>query len=568
MAEQGQDSRIKPAGRKGLPKARQESSEAAPNGVAGNGAVGNGASQTNGAQANGAAKQNGHARAATQAERTARLPAEPDGLTQALRALFRATPSWLTSMVVHVVVLLILGLLTLPGPAADEFGKLISSVTATEVAPMEDLSSNKLDPGSPTGSLDSTSTTEALFSNDSATISNSVSSPFNDPTPAPPLAGPIGLENVGKGRDGFFAPAGKGTMSGNGPIGGRGATARQKRGYGATDESLAAVARALKWLAEHQLPDGSWSFDHRLSPKCGGKCGNPGALKDQRFASTGLALMSFLGAGQTHKEGEYKKNVYNGIGWLVRNMNPKSGQMYRPGEQMYAHGIATIALCEACGMTNDKSLLGPAKAAIGFILSAQDPNGGGWRYEPRQPGDTSVVGWQLMALKSAKFAYIKIPPQTIAGVNNFLNSVQTESGARYGYDRPGDGPATTAIGLLCRMYLGWKKDNGSLARGVQNIGQMGFSPNNVYYNYYASQVMRQWEGPEWDKWNKAMQQELIGKQSANGHETGSWFFKDDGLGGPQGGRHYHTCINCMTLEVPYRYLPLYKAKASEDDFDE
>ena len=209
--------------------------------------------------------------------------------------------------------------------------------------------------------------------------------------------------------------------------------------------------------------------------------------------------MSFLGAGQTHKEGKYKQNIYNGLGWLVRNMNAQTGQMYRPGEQMYAHGIATIALCEACGMANDKQLLGPCKKAIGFILAAQDPVGGGWRYEPRQPGDTSVVGWQLMALKSAKFAYIKIPPQTVLGVNNFLNSVQSESGAKYGYADPaGPGPATTSIGLLCRMYLGWKKDNGALGRGVQFLDQTGFSPNNCYYNYYASQVMRQWEGAEWD----------------------------------------------------------------------
>src|SRR5207237_4601303 len=99
-----------------------------------------------------------------------------------------------------------------------------------------------------------------------------------------------------------------GTGHGNGALGGRGMTAAQKRGnYGVSDASLAAVAKALVWLAEHQMPDGSWTFDHRLARNCGGKCGNPGTLKDQRFASTGLALMSFLGAGQTHKEGKYKQ---------------------------------------------------------------------------------------------------------------------------------------------------------------------------------------------------------------------------------------------------------------------
>ncbi len=430
MAEQGQDSRIRPANRKALAKAKPDSSEAA--------AAPKSSAQKGSAQSS-AAKQNG---AAKSTERALKLPAEPAGLTHAIRSLLRATPSWMTSMVLHVVILLVLGVMTLPEFAPEGIGDLISNVSATEVSPFEDLDSQMLEPGDPMGSLDSTSTTEALVSNEFATMSNSVNSPFNDPTPAPPLNGPIGVDNLGKGRDGLLGTVGKGRMSGDGPIGGRGATAKQKKGYGATDESLAAVARALKWLAEHQLPDGSWSFDHRLSPKCAGKCGNPGSLKDSRFGSTGLALMSFLGAGQTHKEGEYKKTVYNALGWLVRNMNPKTGQMYQGGEQMYAHGIATIALCEAVGMTNDKSLMGPARAAIGFIITAQDPVGGGWRYQPRQPGDTSVVGWQLMALKSAKFAYIKIPPQTIAGANNFLNIVQSDSGARIrlrpGRRRPGD----------------------------------------------------------------------------------------------------------------------------------
>jgi hypothetical protein len=463
-------------------------------------------------------------------------------------------------------------MMTLP-EVAPEVAGLIDSIAATEVGPsdMEDLEGNLLEPGNPKGFDDGTATTETVYSGDAEAMSDGVATPFTDLSggPGPALEGPLGIENIGKGRDGLLGVAGRGGGGGGSGtgFGGRGGSVKTKKGYGATDESLAAVGKALKWLAEHQLPDGSWSFDHRLAPRCGGKCGNPGSLKDSRFASTGLALMSFLGAGHTHKEGEYKYNVLKGVEWLVRNMNPKTGQMYQGGEQMYAHGIATIALCEAAGMTSDKRLLGPARAAIGFILSAQDPAGGGWRYQPRQPGDTSVVGWQLMALKSAKFAYIKIPPQTIAGANNFLNFVQSDSGAQYGYDRAGGGPATNAIGLLCRMHLGWKKDNPALIRGVQAMDRAGFSPNNEYYNYYASQVMRQWEGPEWDKWNKAMQDQLLPRQVKNGHETGSWYLAS-GLGGAQGGRHYSTCMNCMTLEVPYRYLPLYKAKGVEDDFDD
>jgi len=242
-----------------------------------------------------------------------------------------------------------------------------------------------------------------------------------------------------------------------------------------------------------------------------------------------------------------------------------TGQLYTGGEHMYAHGIATIALCEACGMTNDRRLLPFCRKAIEFICLAQDPAGGGWRYEPRQPGDTSVVGWQVMALKSARFAYIQIPKQTIAGINNFLNIVQANSGANYGYTDPGAGPATTAIGLLCRMHMGWQKDQGGLVRGVEFLDRIGPSKNNVYFNYYATQVMRQFEGPAWEKWNKTMRDFLVESQVKNGHETGSWHFNGD-HGTAVGGRLYTTCMNCMTLEVYYRYLPLYKKQSTENDF--
>ena len=63
-------------------------------------------------------------------------------------------------------------------------------------------------------------------------------------------------------------------------------------------------------------------------------------------------------------------------------------------------------------MTNDQSLLQPAQYALNHIVYAQDPVGGGWRYSAKQPGDTSAVGWQLMALKSGHMGYLQVPPQT------------------------------------------------------------------------------------------------------------------------------------------------------------
>ena len=138
-------------------------------------------------------------------------------------------------------------------------------------------------------------------------------------------------------------------------------------------------------------------------------------------------------------------------------VGPDGGDLSYDQGVMYGHGLASIALCEAYGMTKDTGLAEPAQQAVNFIVYAQDPTGGGWRYTPHQPGDTSVLGWQLMALKSAHMAYLIVPPKTIKGADHFLDTMQTESGAAYGYVRP-ERPSTTAIGLLCRMYLGWKHD--------------------------------------------------------------------------------------------------------------
>src|SRR5262249_4944237 len=141
-----------------------------------------------------------------------------------------------------------------------------------------------------------------------------------------------------------------------------------------------------------------------------------------------------------------------------------------------------------------------AQGAIDYINYAQDPDGGGWRYEEKSPGDTSVTGWQLMALKSAQLAKLQTRSNVAPLINKFLDSVQDDGGATYGYRTPTTfRPGTTSVGLLCRMYLGWRKDNPALKQGVRNLSIKGPSINNdpdMYYNYYATQLMRHWGGEE------------------------------------------------------------------------
>jgi hypothetical protein len=335
-------------------------------------------------------------------------------------------------------------------------------------------------------------------------------------------------------------------------------------GGGADTES--AVDKALKWLIAHQMPDGGWSFDLKACPSCQGKCtlGGGGHDKD-RCAGTAMALLPFFGRGYTHKDGPYKPQLEAGIAFLAGLAMAGQGNAAKAGGgNAYSQGLAGIALSEAYAMTQDNRLQMPAQYVLNFIMDSQDPVGGGWGYSPKTAGDTSIVGWQLMALKSGNMAYLEINPATIKKAIGFLDSVEDDSGAFYGYRGPGRGAGTTAVGLLCRMYLGWKKDHPALQRGVEFMAKQG--PNtNLYYSYYATQIMHHMEGEVWQAWNTKMKKMLLESQATEGHEAGSW---GKGFGGHGPGRLYHTCLATMMLEVYYRHLPIYRGQATDDEFKE
>lgn len=352
-----------------------------------------------------------------------------------------------------------------------------------------------------------------------------------------------------------------------GALVGRGAGARGQlaQAGGGTPDSEDAVVRGLRWLEAHQRADGSWCFDLKQCT-CEGRCTDSGS-EASTTGATGLALLAFLGHGETHVEGEYQETVKRGLYYLTGQMltTPQGGDLRGAGN-MYSHGIASIALCEAYAMTRDKELQAFSQKAIDFIISAQN-GGGGWRYVPGMPGDTTVTGWQVMALKSGQMGYLRVPFDTMVAANRFLDSVQSERGARYGYQprqsREGQELTTTSVGLLCRMYLGWPKEHPGLRKGVEILTREGPSmlgrSSNMYYNYYATQIMHQYGGEPWELWNSKMRDFLVRTQGREGHESGSWYF--DGGQAYKGGRLYVTAVAIMTLEVYYRHMPLYAPHA-------
>lgn len=328
--------------------------------------------------------------------------------------------------------------------------------------------------------------------------------------------------------------------------------------YGGNAESEQAVSLGLQWLTSIQRVDGSWSFGAAGDPV------QPGDLTTTDMGATSMALLCFLGSGHTHmKDGPFKDNVLKGLTYLHQNAERGAmGADLRGRSQansgMYVQGIATICLCEAAAMEkDDKELRRLAGDAIKFIEKAQNRIDGGWRYNVGDKGDTSVVGWQVMALQSAKAGRIKVDGNTILDVKRFLKSVQHMDGAQYSYT-PDRGPtdSMTAVGLLCRMYFGWKRDNPALKAGVEHLSKVGPQPGRIYYNYYATQVLHHWGGDLWNQWNLRMRDELVSTQVKSGPGAGSWDFRDDH--GAQAGRLYQTTLSLLTLEVYYRHLPIYQ----------
>jgi hypothetical protein len=503
----------------------------------------------------------------------------------------RLIPAWIISGVVHVVLLSLFLLVTVSqGKATVE-----STLTVLEGRIEADTREKNLtqdeigtgDPELPTGydvkrvDPDGPNVPGAVDPTASAGIPDAPDTAVRNIPPPPGW-------NRGPGG-GFDDPTRSGPLSPYGPPGGyiggtkltlgfngrSGQTKQMLLRDGGNTRSEACVAAGLSWLKRHQNVDGSWNpARHQHDGKC--NCGQPGY--DDPMFGTALALLPFLGAGETHRpvgrHGIYSKEVERGLKWMVNKQNG-DGVLSTNG---YIQGMAALTLCEAYGMTADPQLKGPAQRAINAVMSWQGPDGG-FRYGPKQAGDTSVHGWHVQALKSAQTAGLNVKNETLAGVNNFLDKVSTPDGGGVGYQQPQPTQRMTAVGMLCRQYMGWGARHPGLNKGVEMLRRVPPSPavKDMYYFYYATQVMHHMGGEAWDQWNggvngrPGMRDLLVNSQDegldkAHPDQRGSWDPTGDAFA-TQFGREGYTCLCILTLEVYYRHLPLYKRElaAAKDE---
>lgn len=336
----------------------------------------------------------------------------------------------------------------------------------------------------------------------------------------------------------------------------------QQRG-GANVETEAAVQAALKWLADNQEPDGRWSPARHGAGQETREAGRDrfGAGSTADTGITALAILAFTARGNTHLDGPYKTAVRAGLNYLL-SVQASDGhlagraQVY---EFMYCHGMATLALGELLGMSGDPALREPLRRAVAYTLAAQDPIGGGWRYRMRESGDTSQLGWQLMALKSAELAGIAVPASTWQGASRFLESVSSGNARGLACYRPGErvSRTMTAEALVCRIFLGLSPESPIAQEAGEHLLAEcpGEGDGNLYYWYYGTMAMHQLQGRFWTAWTAALQRTLLARQRTTGPLAGSWdpVTRWDGYGG----RVYATALAALCLEAYYRFLPLH-----------
>ncbi len=267
---------------------------------------------------------------------------------------------------------------------------------------------------------------------------------------------------------------------------------------GGSEETERAVGLALDWFRAHQDADGRWSgreFDHGC-----GACDGAAEI-DADSAMTGIVLLCYLGAGHTHTaEGPYREQVRRGLAWLVSRQGT-NGDL-RDGGTMYGHTIATVALCEAFAMTRDGALEPATRRAASFLFEGS-AKGSGLR------DGTSVLGWEVMAMESARRAGIATPRTTFDSARKFLDTVSA-SGARGRYSyRRGEAPsaAMTAEAMFVQQLLGHSREEARMEESASFI--LGTPPRwkdgaPTYYWYYATLALFQQQGKAWELWNTAL----------------------------------------------------------------
>ena len=309
-----------------------------------------------------------------------------------------------------------------------------------------------------------------------------------------------------------------------------------------TPEMTRSVERGLAYLASLQNDDGSFGR---------GRYG-------RHVGIASLAALAFMADGNLPGRGRYGEQVARALEFVLANKS-ESGLLAAESTTgpMYGHGFATLFLGEIYGMNpNDSRVRDALVRAIDLILNSQNDEGG-WRYNPvPYDADVSVTICQVMAMRSARNAGIKIPKDTIDRAVRYVRDCQNADGGFRYMRQPGSSAwPRAAAGVASLFYAGVYEDD-SIERGLEylssnsmiaNTGGPQMQAHYFYGQYYATQAMYLAGGDRWEQWWSRVRDELIAMQS----DDGSWIDH-------QAGESYATAMALIVLQMPNRYLPIFQ----------
>jgi uncharacterized protein YfaP (DUF2135 family) len=366
--------------------------------------------------------------------------------------------------------------------------------------------------------------------------------------------------------------------------------------YGGSAASEKAVQEALQWLARHQAADGAWK-DTCLGKGVDSRCEHPGPCTNPgepfEMALSGLSLLAFQAGGHYYFNGTtYSDQVRKGLDWMVASQqsdgalvgskSPRKRDSQYHQYHMYEHGIAAFALADACAAAaameepvNEKYFAALRKA-VEYILKMQHDDGG-WRYDGNRAAnsDTSVSGWQVLALKSAKEAGIYIPSECIEKAREFFKRRELGRNGRTAYlGKQMHTEATTGVGMLAKQFLLDEPDAPLVRDAAEYLA--GYAErcwpklraegrDRDYYMWYNCTLgMFQAGGDAWKRWNGVVRDTIVNLQR-HGEDCNRGSWDPDSVWGQHGGRIYSTALAALTLEVYYRYTQQGEIRASEMD---
>jgi len=301
-----------------------------------------------------------------------------------------------------------------------------------------------------------------------------------------------------------------------------------------------AIERGLEFLVARQHEDGSFGS--------GTYRGN--------VAICGLVGLAFMSNGSTPGRGPYGEPVSRCVDYLLANTEGSGFINHPPSGShgpMYGHGFAALFLAECYGMSRRPELRGKLSKAVLLIVNTQNDEGG-WRYQPqRLDADISVTVCQVMALRAARNAGLRVPRETIDRSIDYVKQSQNADGG-FSYQLQGGESAfaRSAAGVVALysagVYEGSEIDQG-IAYLMKSLPEQGVERREPYYyygHYYAVQAMWQAGGDAWARWYPAVRNELIAMQ------------KEEGFWTSPISTEYATAMACIVLQVPNNYLPIFQ----------